>query len=112
MNNCGGPLPEYFLELSEDAWNDAYNQVLLSVKRFIQLVLPDMISNQWGRIINITSVAVKQPVQNLILSNTFRAAVTGMAKTLSTEFASKNITINNVAPGYTLTHRLYDLVHP
>jgi 3-oxoacyl-[acyl-carrier protein] reductase len=109
VNNCGGPVPGYFLELSDEAWNDAYKQVLLSVKKFIQLVLPDMINNQWGRIINITSVAVKQPVHNLVLSNSFRAAVTGLAKTLSNEFANKNITINNVAPGYTLTHRLYEL---
>ncbi len=109
VNNCGGPIPGYFLELSEEAWDEAYKQVLLSVTRFIHLVLPDMIKNQWGRIINITSVAVKQPVHNLILSNSFRAAVTGLSKTLSTEFANKNITVNNVAPGYTLTHRLYDL---
>lgn len=109
VNNCGGPIPGYFLELPEESWDDAYKQVLLSVIRFINLVLPNMISNQWGRIINITSVAVKQPVHNLILSNSFRAAVTGLSKTLSTEFANKNITINNVAPGYTLTHRLYEL---
>lgn len=109
VNNCGGPIPGFFLELSEEAWDDAYKQVLLSVRRFINLVLPDMIKNQWGRIINITSVAVKQPVHNLILSNSFRAAVTGLSKTLSTEFANKNITVNNVAPGYTLTNRLYDL---
>jgi len=109
VNNCGGPVPGYFLELSEEDWDNAYKQVLLSVTRFIHLVLPDMINNQWGRIINITSVAVKQPVHNLVLSNSFRAAVTGLAKTLSTELANKNITVNNVAPGYTLTHRLYEL---
>ncbi len=109
VNNCGGPVPGYFLELPEESWDDAYKQVLLSVTRFIHLVLPDMISNQWGRIINVTSVAVKQPVHNLVLSNSFRAAVTGLAKTLSTELANKNITVNNVAPGYTLTHRLYEL---
>lgn len=109
VNNCGGPVAGNFLELSEEDWDDSYKQVLLSVIRFIHLVLPDMISNQWGRIINITSVAVKQPVQNLILSNAFRAAVTGLSKTLSTELANKNITVNNVAPGYTLTHRLYEI---
>jgi 3-oxoacyl-[acyl-carrier protein] reductase len=109
INNCGGPIPGFFMELTEEAWDDAYKQVLLSVRRFIHLVLPDMINNQWGRIVNITSVAVKQPVHNLILSNSFRAAVTGLSKTLSSELASKNITINNVAPGYTLTHRLYEL---
>ncbi|GMU96037.1 MULTISPECIES: SDR family oxidoreductase [Ignavibacterium] len=109
VNNCGGPIPGYFIDLTEDDWNDAFKQVLLSVIRFSHLVLPDMIKNEWGRIINITSVAVKQPVHNLILSNSFRAAVTGFAKTLSNEVANKNITVNNVAPGYTLTHRLYEL---
>lgn len=109
VNNCGGPIPGYFADLTEDDWNDAFKQVLLSVIRFSHLVIPDMIKKEWGRIINITSVAVKQPVQNLILSNSFRAAVTGFAKTLSNEVANKNITVNNVAPGYTLTHRLYEL---
>lgn len=109
VNNCGGPIPGYFADLTEDDWNDAFKQVLLSVIRFSHLVLPDMIKKEWGRIINITSVAVKQPVHNLILSNSFRAAVTGFAKTLSNEVANKNITVNNVAPGYTLTHRLYEL---
>lgn len=109
VNNCGGPIPGYFVDLTEDDWNDAFKQVLLSVIRFSHLILPDMIKKEWGRIINITSVAVKQPVHNLILSNSFRAAVTGFAKTLSNEVASKNITVNNVAPGYTLTHRLYEL---
>lgn len=109
VNNCGGPIPGYFTDLTEDDWNDAFKQVLLSVIRFSHLVLPEMIKKEWGRIINITSVAVKQPVHNLILSNSFRAAVTGFAKTLSNEVANKNITVNNVAPGYTLTHRLYEL---
>lgn len=109
VNNCGGPIPGFFSDLTEDDWNEAFKQVLLSVIRFSHLVLPDMIKKEWGRIINITSVAVKQPVHNLILSNSFRAAVTGFAKTLSNEVANKNITVNNVAPGYTLTHRLYEL---
>jgi 3-oxoacyl-[acyl-carrier protein] reductase len=68
-----------------------------------------MIKNDWGRIINITSISVKQPIDNLILSNSLRAGVTGFAKTLSTEVAKYNITVNNVAPGLTLTNRLYEL---
>jgi 3-oxoacyl-[acyl-carrier protein] reductase len=59
--------------------------------------------------VNITSVSVKQPIDNLILSNSFRSGVIGFAKSLSSEFAKHNITVNNVAPGYTLTNRLYDL---
>jgi len=81
----------------------------MSAVRFIRLVLPDMISNEWGRIINITSITVKQPVDNLVLSNSLRTGVTGLAKTLSTEYAKYNVTVNNIAPGYTLTNRLYDL---
>lgn len=109
VNNCGGPVPGFFSDLSEDDWNNAFKQVLMSVVRFSHLVLPGMIEQEWGRIINITSIAVKQPVHNLMLSNSLRAGVTGFAKSLSNEVGSKNITVNNVAPGYTLTHRLYEL---
>ena len=109
VNNCGGPVPGFFRDLSEDDWEQAYKQVLLSVVRFSNLVIPNMIEQEWGRIINITSIAVKQPIHNLMLSNSLRAGVTGFAKSLSNEFGNKNITVNNVAPGYTLTHRLYEL---
>ncbi|MFZ2324968.1 MAG: SDR family oxidoreductase [Ignavibacteriaceae bacterium] len=109
VNNCGGPVPGFFQELSENDWEDAFKQVLMSVVKFSNLVLPSMIEQEWGRIINITSVSVKQPINNLILSNSLRAGVTGFAKSISNEFANKNITVNNVAPGYTLTHRSYEL---
>ncbi len=109
VNNCGGPSSGYFAEFSDASWQDAYEQVLMSVIRFTRLVLPDMIANEWGRIINITSISVKQPINNLVLSNTLRSGVTGLAKTLSIEYAKYNITVNNVAPGFTLTNRLYDL---
>ncbi len=68
-----------------------------------------MIVKEWGRIINITSVSVKQPITNLMLSNSIRSAVVGFAKSLSNEVAKYNVTVNNVAPGYTLTNRLYEL---
>ncbi len=109
VNNCGGPPSGYFTEFSDKQWQNAVDQVLMSAVRFIRLVLPDMISNEWGRVINITSISVKQPVENLLLSNTLRSGVTGLAKTLSSEYAKYNITVNNVAPGYALTNRLYDL---
>jgi 3-oxoacyl-[acyl-carrier protein] reductase len=109
VNNCGGPVPGYFSELEEKDWDNAYDQVLMSVVRFSKLVLPEMMNNEWGRIINITSISVKQPVDNLMLSNSLRAGVTGFAKSLSTEVGKHNITVNNVAPGLTLTHRLYEL---
>jgi 3-oxoacyl-[acyl-carrier protein] reductase len=68
-----------------------------------------MMVNEWGRIINVSSFSVKQPIDNLILSNSLRSGVIGFAKTLSNEVAKYNITVNNLAPGYTLTNRLYEL---
>ncbi len=109
INNCGGPPSGFFRDFAEDEWVKAFEQVFLSVVRFSNLVIPGMVAKQWGRIINITSVSVKQPIDNLILSNSFRSGIIGFAKSLSNEFAKHNITVNNVAPGYTLTNRLYDL---
>jgi 3-oxoacyl-[acyl-carrier protein] reductase len=109
VNNCGGPVPGLFQELEEKDWNLAYEQVLLSAVRFSRLVLPGMMAGNWGRIINLTSISVKQPVDNLILSNSLRAGIIGFAKSLSNEVARFNITVNNVAPGLTLTRRLYEL---
>jgi len=109
VNNCGGPVPGLFQQLEEEDWNNAYEQVLLSAVRFSKLVLPGMMAKNWGRIINLTSISVKQPVDNLILSNSLRAGVTGFTKSLSNEIARFNITVNNVAPGMTLTRRLYEL---
>ena len=109
VNNCGGTTPGLFQQLDEEDWNQAYEQVLLSVVRFSKLVLPGMMAKNWGRIINLTSISVKQPIDNLVLSNSLRAGVTGFTKSLSNEVAKFNITVNNVAPGLTLTGRLYEL---
>ncbi len=109
VNNCGGPVPGMFDDLNDDNWMHAVDQVLMSAVRLTREVLPDMNSNKWGRIINITSLSAKQPVDNLMLSNSLRSAVTAFAKTLSNEVGKNNITVNNVAPGYTLTSRLHEL---
>ncbi len=109
VNNCGGPVPGFFEDLYDESWENAFEQVLMSAIRFTRLVLPGMKAKNWGRIINITSLSVKQPVDNLILSNSLRSAVTGFAKTLSNQVGKYNITVNNVAPGYTLTSRLHEL---
>lgn len=109
INNCGGPTAGFFRDFSDEEWISAFELIFLSAVRFTTLVMPGMTAKQWGRIINITSVSVKQPIDNLILSNSFRSGVIGFAKSLSNEFASHNITVNNIAPGYTLTNRLYDL---
>ena len=109
VNNCGGPRAGFFEDIDDSGWDEAFDQVLLSSVRFSRLVLPGMKAKNWGRIINITSLSVKQPVDNLLLSNAFRSAVTAFAKTLSNQVGKYNITVNNVAPGYTLTSRLYEL---
>lgn len=109
VNNCGGPKPGFFENMNEADWANGYDQVLMSAVRFTKLVLPKMKENKWGRIINITSISVKQPIDNLLLSNAFRSAVTAFAKTISNQLGDFNITINNVAPGYTLTARLEHL---
>jgi 3-oxoacyl-[acyl-carrier protein] reductase len=109
INNCGGPVPGYFRELSEPKWQDAFEQVLLSVVRFCNSLVPEMILKEWGRIVNVVSVSVKQPIDNLVLSNSLRMGVIGFAKSLSNEVAKYNITVNNIAPGFTLTNRLYEL---
>lgn len=109
VNNCGGPIPGFFEDLYDESWEDAFGQVLMSAVRFTRHVLPGMKAKNWGRIINITSLSVKQPVDNLILSNSLRSAVTGFAKTISNQVGKYNITVNNVAPGYTLTPRIHEL---
>lgn len=109
INNCGGPPSGPIDTFSDETWADAYNEILLSIVRFSREVIDAMKKNNFGRIINITSISVKQPIQQLILSNSLRLGVIGFAKTLSTEVAKFNITVNNIAPGYTLTSRVYDL---
>ncbi len=81
----------------------------MSAVRLTRAALPTMKAKGWGRIVNITSLSVKQPIANLALSNSLRAAVTGFAKTLSSEIAGYGVTVNNVAPGYTDTERLNEL---
>jgi 3-oxoacyl-[acyl-carrier protein] reductase len=82
----------------------------MSAVRLTKLVLPDMKKNRWGRVINITSLSVKQPVDNLLLSNTFRSGLTAFAKTISNAYGEYGITVNNVAPGHILTDRLKSLI--
>jgi 3-oxoacyl-[acyl-carrier protein] reductase len=109
VTNTGGPPSGPFETHSREAWSEAVRQNLYSVLNLTREVLPAMREADWGRIINITSVAVKQPVDGLILSNAIRAAVTGFAKTLANEEAHFGITVNNVMPGYTRTERLEQL---
>jgi len=109
FTNTGGPPSGPFQDHDLDTWRHAVKQNLESVLLLIQGVLPGMQAQGWGRIVNCTSVAVKQPVDGLILSNSVRAAVTGMARTLANEVAADGVTVNNVLPGFTRTERLQDL---
>jgi 3-oxoacyl-[acyl-carrier protein] reductase len=109
VTNTGGPPAGQFESHSPEAWSRAVAQNLDSVLNLTRAVLPSMKQRRWGRIVNITSIAVKQPVDGLILSNSVRAAVTGFARTLANEVATFGITVNNVMPGYTRTERLEQL---
>jgi 3-oxoacyl-[acyl-carrier protein] reductase len=109
VTNAGGPPPGPFESHEPEAWEAATRLTLQSAVELARAVLPGMKERRWGRILNVTSVAVKQPVDGLILSNALRAAVTGMARTLANEVASHGITVNNILPGYTRTDRLLEL---
>ena len=109
VTNAGGPPPGPFESHSPEAWLAAFHLTLESTIGLCRGVLPGMKERRWGRIVNVTSIAAKQPVENLILSNAMRAAVTGFARTLANEVASFGITVNNVLPGYTRTERVEEL---
>ena len=110
VTNVGGPPAGRFDTLDRDQWEAATRLLLTSVLDLTRLVLPGMKERGWGRILNVTSIASKQPVDNLMLSNSLRAAVTGFAKTLANEVATDGVTVNNILPGYTLTERLDELL--
>ena len=106
INNNGGPPPSTFEQLSDDDWQKAFNSTMMSCLRLSKLVIPNMKKNAWGRIINISSVSVKTPVNGLFLSNSLRMGVLGWAKALSDELAPHGVTVNTVCPGYTRTERV------
>jgi 3-oxoacyl-[acyl-carrier protein] reductase len=105
VTNAGGSPATTFETTDLEQYRRAFELNALSAVRLARLVVPLMRERGWGRIINITSISVKQPIDGLLLSNTVRAGLTGWAKTLSTELAPEGITVNNVAPGWTLTER-------
>jgi 3-oxoacyl-[acyl-carrier protein] reductase len=109
VTNAGGPPATTFEQTDLEMFRKAFELNALSAIRLAKLVLPGMRQQKWGRIVNVTSVSVKQPIEGLILSNTVRAGLTGWAKTVATEVAADKVTVNNVAPGYTLTERQEEL---
>ena len=110
VNNAGGPPPGRFDAHDDAAWQQAFALNLMSVVRLTREALPHLRQSDQGRIINITSTAVKEPIDGLILSNAVRLGTTGLAKTLSKEFGGYGITVNNVAPGLTMTDRIRPVI--
>ena len=111
VTNTGGPPSGPFMTFEERAWLQAIDALLLSVVRLCRGAIPLMRARGGGRIIQITSISVKQPIAGLVLSNALRSAVTALAKTLSVELAADRILVNCVAPGYTRTDRVVELSH-
>jgi 3-oxoacyl-[acyl-carrier protein] reductase len=109
VTNAGGPPSKPFLELSMEEWRRAVELNLLSTVVFCREVIPWMQKQKWGRIVTITSSSVKQPIPDLVLSNSIRTGVVGVVKSLSLLYGRDGILVNNVGPGYTRTDRLKEL---
>jgi 3-oxoacyl-[acyl-carrier protein] reductase len=105
-NNAGGPKPGLFDDLTDADWDNAYQLNLMSAVRLTRLCLPHMRRKGWGRVITGTSTSVKQPIANLMLSNSIRSATTAWSKTLADQVAADGITVNTVATGRFATDRL------
>jgi len=109
VTNAGGPPVAAFMELDDRAWERGVRLTLMSAVRCIRAVLPHMRRRQWGRIINITSIAARQPVDDLVISSTLRPGILGMTKVLANRHAREGITVNSVAPGFILTGRQQEI---
>lgn len=109
VTNTGGPRSGPFESIQDADWLASFDSLVMSVVRLCRGVIPHMRQRGGGRIIHVTSVSVKQPIDGLVLSNALRAAVTGLSRTLANELAADNILVNCVAPGYTRTGRVIEL---
>jgi 3-oxoacyl-[acyl-carrier protein] reductase len=109
VTNSGGPAPGSFDQVSLEDFRRAADSTLMSAIALMSAAVPHLRKNGWGRIVNITSITVKQPRVSLLVSNTMRPGILGFAKSISFELAKDGITVNNVAPGYTRTERLDEL---
>ena len=105
VNNTGGPQAGTFGDLDDEAWQRGFDQVILSLVRCVRGVLPQMRERGGGRIVNVASSSLKQPIENLTLSNTFRAGLVGLAKDLSLQLAQDGILVNTLGPGRISTAR-------
>lgn len=111
VNNAGGPAVGTFVELPDELWMNGVNLTLMSLVRMTREVLPYMLKNKWGRIINITSLTAKQPINDLIISSTLRPGILGLAKILSNQYSKFGILVNNVCPGHYLTKRQEKIIN-
>ena len=111
VNNCGGPPPTRASGVAPEVWEEQFRAMVLSFFRLTDLLLPDMRSRKWGRIINVASESVVQPIPNLAISNSLRGAVIGWAKTLAGEVAPEGITVNTMLPGAFATDRILQFHH-
>jgi 3-oxoacyl-[acyl-carrier protein] reductase len=109
VNNAGGPPAGDIASLSDEDWLKGHNLTLMSMVRITRAVLPMMSAQKWGRIITITSVAAKQPINELTLSSAIRPGISGLTKVLANQYAKDNITINTICPGHILTKRQEEL---
>ena len=109
VNNAGGPPAGDFLALSDADWEAAFSLSVMSVVRAVRCGLPHLKASGEGRVINILSTSVREPLPGMLLSNSLRTAVAGLAKTLSRELGPSGITVNNVCPGHIFTRRLREV---
>ena len=107
--NGGGPPPGTFDEIDDSMWLAGYENTLMSAVRLIREVLPEMRRKQSGSILTVTSSSIKEPIDNLLLSNVFRSGVTSLVKSLSFQVSPDGIRINNLVPGFFDTERLREL---
>jgi 3-oxoacyl-[acyl-carrier protein] reductase len=109
VTNTGGPRPGAFETVEDSDWEAAFRVTLANVVSLVRAAVPHMRKGRWGRIVNIASLSAKQPVDGLVLSNAFRPAIAGLAKTLAAELGKDGILVNTLCPGYTRTDRLEEL---
>jgi 3-oxoacyl-[acyl-carrier protein] reductase len=111
VTNTGGPTPGSFESVGDAEWSRAFDVTLGNVVNLVRAAVPHMRARGWGRIVNIASLSAKQPIEGLVLSNAFRPAIAGLAKTLASELGPHGILVNTLCPGYTRTDRIEELAH-
>jgi 3-oxoacyl-[acyl-carrier protein] reductase len=109
VTNTGGPPVKRFMDLSDESWLSGVESTLMNVVRLSRLVIPGMQERRWGRIIHLTSLVAKQPVDELTISSTLRAGLSGLTKTMANQVGPHNITVNAILTGHILTDRQYAL---